>query len=276
MSADKPLPAPVGLIALFQVAALVLREFLRLELGQAGVGPQMAKHLSAIPAFVALAVFLWPVVRPLRAKISLFASRPSSWPGLVISSIGIGLAMRVVYWCLLIASIGLGLHGPGDPGRAAGPMFWWHCPSASHVAVSLGVLAVLTPLVEEFISRGLVLHALLGRGRMFAVVCSAALFAVMHAFDNIPFAFLFGLVAGLQVLHQRSLWGPVITHATFNGLITLDWDCLHGIWVPATPPVALGIAAAIGAIIAGAAACRLATRGTAGADRCPPRPGLSR
>ena len=41
-----------------------------------------------------------------------------------------------------------------------------------------------------------------------------------------------GIVFGLQYWMTRNLWASVITHATYNGLIQLDWRCLQGTWNP--------------------------------------------
>jgi hypothetical protein len=31
----------------------------------------------------------------------------------------------------------------------------------------------------------------------------------------------------------RTLWGPIIVHATYNMAAIIDWDCLHANWNPA-------------------------------------------
>ena len=55
---------------------------------------------------------------------------------------------------------------------------------------------------------------------------------MFHAPHNLAIAFLFGMTTARMMLRDRRLLGPVIAHATFNGLTVLDWDCLDGAWAP--------------------------------------------
>ena len=63
--------------------------------------------------------------------------------------------------------------------------------------LSLLSTAVVPSLVEEFACRGIILGALRKYGDGFAVLVSAILFGLMHGnFDQMPFAFMVGLVLG--------------------------------------------------------------------------------
>ena len=84
---------------------------------------------------------------------------------------------------------------------------------------------VLVPgLVEEFANRGLILGILRKFGDGFAVVVSALIFGLLHGnFEQIPFAFLVGLVLGYIVVKSESLWLAVAVHA-FNNFISVFFD----------------------------------------------------
>lgn len=84
------------------------------------------------------------------------------------------------------------------------------------VVLSISV-AVIPPLVEEFALRGIVLGALRKYGDAFAIIVSAVLFGVMHGnFEQMPFAFLTGLVLGFITVKSDSLWPAIFVHAWNN------------------------------------------------------------
>jgi len=261
----------VAVLMLFQVAALLMREFVRQILGEHGVAPGYAKHLSALVDFAVLAFLLWPLLRSRCTVLGALFAQPRSWPRLVLYSVALGLAVRTLDWAGRIAAVAFGWFGGSGPSNAAGPLFWWSCPSLPYLVLSIAVMAVLTPLVEETLSRGLILHALLARGRAVAVTLSALLFAVLHTPHDMPIALVFGIIAGVQILHYGTLYATLIAHATFNFMITIDWDCLKGIWIPASTSTTIGTVATALAILMLLAAAWLATRTTAGALRAPPR-----
>jgi membrane protease YdiL (CAAX protease family) len=183
---------------------------------------------------------MWPLIRHLRPQIKSLFRKPDSWLRLIVCSIGIGLAFRFASWAWMVTRIAFGFYGPGDPEQAAGPMFWWACPPGSYLVLSIFVMAVLTPVVEEVINRGLILCSLLKKNKTLAIVLSAALFSILHIYEGIPLAFVFGIVAAIQMLNYRTLWGTIIAHSTFNFMITIDWDCLQGIWIPESTSPSLG------------------------------------
>lgn len=78
--------------------------------------------------------------------------------------------------------------------------------------------------VEEFACRGLILGALRKYGNGFAIICSSVIFGLMHGnFEQIPFAFLVGLVLGYVYVQTDTLWISVGIHA-FNNFISLFFD----------------------------------------------------
>ncbi len=92
--------------------------------------------------------------------------------------------------------------------------------------LSLLATAVVPPLVEEFACRGLILGILRKYGDGFAVLVSAILFGLMHGnFDQMPFAFMVGLVLGYIVVKTDSLWIAVAVHAA-NNFISVGFEYL--------------------------------------------------
>lgn len=86
--------------------------------------------------------------------------------------------------------------------------------------------AVVPALVEEFACRGIVLGVLRKFGDGFAVVCTAVVFGIMHGnFQQIPFAFLVGLVLGFIVVKTDTIWIAVAVHF-FNNFISVVLDYL--------------------------------------------------
>lgn len=92
--------------------------------------------------------------------------------------------------------------------------------------LSLLATAVVPPLVEEFACRGLILGSLRKYGDGFAVLISSVLFGLMHGnFDQMPFAFMVGLVLGFIVVKTDSLWIAVAVHAA-NNFISVAFEYL--------------------------------------------------
>jgi len=107
-------------------------------------------------------------------------------------------------------------------------------------AVSLFTLALVAPLTEEALFRGLLLPGFARRwGVGPALVLSSALFGLFHL--NIwqaPAAFVAGLYLGWLALATGSLLYPMAAHALFNGLpvvlSTLGWR-VEGFNTPLVP-----------------------------------------
>lgn len=85
-------------------------------------------------------------------------------------------------------------------------------------------VAVIPPIVEELLFRGMVLHGLRKYGDGFAVVVSAILFGLYHGnFVQMVFAFFAGLVMALVVVKTGSLWTSILIHFMNNSIsLTLE------------------------------------------------------
>lgn len=90
--------------------------------------------------------------------------------------------------------------------------------------LSLIATVIVPALVEEFAFRGIILGSLKKFGEGFAVIVSSVLFGLMHGnFEQIPFAFLVGLVLGFITVKSGSIWIAVLIHA-FNNFISVFFN----------------------------------------------------
>ncbi len=83
-------------------------------------------------------------------------------------------------------------------------------------------VVLAAPLFEEFIFRGLIYRGMRRSLRpAFAVLGSAALFAVLHP----PFAvlpvFVLGVAAALSFQRSRLLWTSILTHVVYNAIVVV-------------------------------------------------------
>ena len=66
----------------------------------------------------------------------------------------------------------------------------------------------------------------------------------MHGPQAMLLAFIVGLFLAVQMINYKTLWAPLVTHASYNGMSVLDWECLSGQWNPVqTTPVMLALGA---------------------------------
>jgi len=80
-------------------------------------------------------------------------------------------------------------------------------------------IAVIPPVVEELMFRGMILHGLRRFGDGFAIVASALLFGLYHGnFVQFVFAFLAGLAMALVVVRTGSLWTSILIHFVNNSI----------------------------------------------------------
>lgn len=81
-------------------------------------------------------------------------------------------------------------------------------------------IAVLQPVIEELVFRGVVFNSMRRFGDSFALLISSILFALFHGnLAQAPNAFVVGLVLGYFVLCTGSLWTGIIIHVVYNTMI---------------------------------------------------------
>jgi len=233
---SKPLiRASIIVIMLFQVAALFTRQYLNRELVGTGFNQNIAKDLSYLVVPIILLVLMWPILLENKRPLRRLLRRPISWPKMILAAIGLGISLRLVWWCGVFALTSFGLADTATPGNAIDISYYYSCPPLNALLLTVIVMSVLTPLTEEVVNRGLILGTMSERDPRIGVFVTAILFAVLHRPSGIPNAFLFGLFVGVQLIRYQTLWAPIITHGTHNLLITLDWECLHVSWLPEKP-----------------------------------------
>ncbi|QYN60942.1 CPBP family intramembrane metalloprotease [Bifidobacterium asteroides] len=81
--------------------------------------------------------------------------------------------------------------------------------------------AILVPVVEEFLLRGVVMGRLRPYGRTFAIVTSSFIFACLHGdITQSLFTFLLGLVLGFIAMKYSIIWSMALH--IFNNLVLAD------------------------------------------------------
>lgn len=91
-------------------------------------------------------------------------------------------------------------------------------------------IAVIPPIVEELLFRGMILHSLRRYGDGFAIVGSALLFGLYHGnFVQFVFAFICGLIMAKVVIYTGSLWTSIFIHMVNNGIsVAMDLTQRYG------------------------------------------------
>ncbi|MFY9153658.1 MAG: type II CAAX endopeptidase family protein [Prolixibacteraceae bacterium] len=92
-------------------------------------------------------------------------------------------------------------------------------------------VAVMAPIVEELIFRGVIMHGLMRNYSKFtAVFVSALMFALFHLNPwQFPATFILGLVLGILMVRTRNIFLCIIGHAINNGLVLISiqyWDTI--------------------------------------------------
>ncbi len=164
--------------------------------------------VSGLAPLGAFAVVLWLRVHDVR---ELGVRRVS--PRWLLISVGLGFGVIVTNIAVTVLVVVLtgppsNLQADYQASAAAGGL--------AFVAV-LALGAVLTPIGEEFLFRGVLTNGLARYGPWVAVLGSSAIFAVAHGITYIlPVAFVVGVVAALLLRRTGSIWPGVIVHAVNN------------------------------------------------------------
>lgn len=224
--------APIFAILLFETFALIARSYLQIELVDSGTNLMRARNLSYLVVPPILLLTMYPILKQHRKFLAArFSPRNLSYRAVVIAIL-IGVLLRIASWGQLIAFASFGVYRNSDPNAIVGPLFSFNCLPLETLLLHILVMSLIIPVIEETINRGFLLYTFLNINRVFAILLSSVLFAVFHLTQSIIIAFVAGIFLATYALNTGSLWLPVIAHATFNGLIALDWLCLQTIWNP--------------------------------------------
>lgn len=234
--------APIVAIVIMQIAALFARALLEVRLTDRGEPAPFAQDLSYLVVPPILIVLMFPILRE-HGRFLLSLLRWDDLSGrVIVLSVLLGVSLRMSFWGGLISLVSFGALKNPDPNALVGPLVTFGCPGPGSLALSFFVVSLLIPVTEEVVNRGLILQSLLQRGRVTAIIVSSILFAVMHDPQNIMIAFSIGIILGLQMLNHRTLWAPMIAHATYNAISVLDWECMSAKWNPVeTTPTLIAV-----------------------------------
>lgn len=79
--------------------------------------------------------------------------------------------------------------------------------------------ALVAPILEEILFRGIILQSLRKYGNFIAIFISSLLFGILHEnFVQTPFAFVVGLALGIAVIETGSVITSIIMHFVINSL----------------------------------------------------------
>ena len=142
----------------------------------------------------------------------VFALRtPRSWAAAAGIAFGL-LVMLLIVTALLEPVLGAGEEQGLDPSG-------WRPERAPALALNAIVTALLGPLVEELLFRGLGFYLLAQFGDVAAIVVTSIAFALTHGIAvGIPIFFVIGIGLGFIRSRTGSIYPPFLLHAGFNGL----------------------------------------------------------
>ena len=247
-------PAALLALLLFGALALFCHAYLRIRLQNAGISPEHAYNLSYL---VVPPIALAPVPVILRGQTEtfkkLFDPRRLDLR-LVLGAIALGVLLRVIFWAKIVGRGAFGIGRDLSSTEGVGPTFTFDCPPLHILGLGILIMAVLVPITEEIVHRGVVQSGFVRRGPLVAICLSALLFAVSHQPSSYVFVFLTGVILGIQFWRTRTLWATIISHGTYNGLTQFDWICLNSRWQPSAQDLPMLQAGSI-ALLAGAGAC---------------------
>lgn len=130
-----------------------------------------------------------------------------------IVAVGLSFAIEHVYFRFITEP---NTQGDFQAAAKAGPL-------SLFVLVFTG--ALLTPLGEEVLFRGVIANALNKYGAWAGVVGSAAIFGVVHGPSVILLnAFMAGILTGIVFRKTHSVWPGLVIHCVYNGIWLLIYS----------------------------------------------------
>lgn len=173
---------------------------------------QWPTAISGVVLYALILAAMLAIAQPVdRGVIGL--RRPGSWRA-ASGAIVLGFVAIVVVAAVLAAA---GLDAGDEQGLV--PKEWEPGRAAPFVA-NFVVIAVIAPVVEELVFRGVgfaVVRQLAGTAA--AVVVTSVLFGLAHGLVvALPVLALFGLVLAIIRSRTQSVYPPMILHGIFNGL----------------------------------------------------------
>lgn len=137
--------------------------------------------------------------------------RPESWKRAALLGIGVFIGMWIVA-AILDPIFHAGEEQGLDPTRI-------HADQVPPFLVNVLLLAVLAPIVEELIYRGIGFTLLQPLGEWAAIAVTSFAFALAHGIvDGIPVFFVIGFAFALVRSRTRSVYPGMAMHGVFNAI----------------------------------------------------------
>lgn len=178
--------------------------------------------ISAAAQFGAFAVLLWLLLRAkgggVLRDLGVLADREWGW--IVVSFLG-GIGLQIALGLTVLPLTEL------NDDRKQELLDQLDAGSGVGIALLAVAAAVLAPVLEELLFRGVLLRALLRRmPAVPAVATSAVVFGVTHLADldaaaALPALVGFGLISGVLAVRSGGLLRSIALHAGFNALTVL-------------------------------------------------------
>ena len=152
-----------------------------------------------------------------RRPLAAFGVRRTTWRWMLVGAVAGLLALGVK------AAVNAAIMSVTDL-EATNPqgMYFDAAGGALPLVLTFLFLAILTPIGEEFLFRGVVTNALLRYGPLVGVLGGSALFALFHGLNFIlPSAFIVGVIAAEVMRRSGSIWPAVAVHAVNNTALPL-------------------------------------------------------
>ncbi|MDQ7969655.1 MAG: type II CAAX endopeptidase family protein [Oxalicibacterium faecigallinarum] len=155
-----------------------------------------------------------------------FGVRAVGWRWLALA-VGLGLVAFILARTVYAVLGALGALPDADPQQdyraAAGG-------GALALVLQLLFIAVLTPIGEEFLFRGVLVSSLRRYSAVLAIAVSTMLFLVAHGLNlTLLPAALVGILSALLLLRTGSIWPGVVVHGVNNGIGTVLELVLRGV-----------------------------------------------
>jgi uncharacterized protein len=176
-----------------------------------------SSSIAAVVQYALMLGILLLIARGLAWREVFALRRPRSWgraAGLII------LALLTIYVAAFAYERVLSVFGDWDPTEEQGLVpDGWDSSRAAPFAAFFLVVAVVAPVVEELIYRGLGYTLLAPYGLWAAIVVTGVLFGASHGLlVALPILAVFGVVVGVLRMRTDSVYPSMVLHAIFNGV----------------------------------------------------------
>lgn len=176
-------------------------------------GDELFQWSFAVSSAASIAILLGLTLLIARRRPDLRAlRRPRSWGSPLTIAVGGVIAALVVG--SLVTTLG------GDPGDEQGILSGgWQSGHLAAFVASVSMLAILTPVTEELLIRGVGFGLLRPLGAHWAIFLSAFAWALMHGlFTGFPIILALGLGLGYARERAGSVVPGILIHGFYNGL----------------------------------------------------------